>query len=95
MPEFIGELLVNFGNPNAILFYNGALPGFVNVTRVNTLDIVLVVLVLATLTFCGNNNLVVMLDRTVRLIALQSARCRLDVVTGAVLLNLAGLILIM
>ena len=95
MPEFIGELLVNFGNPNASLFYNGALPGFVNVTRVNTLDIVLVVWVLAALKFCGNINLVVMLDRTFRLIASQIARCRLNVVTGAVLFNLAGLILIM
>ena len=69
--------------------------GFFDVTRVTTLDILVVGLVSAAVPFCGNVILAVMLDRASLLIASQNARRRLNIVTGVVLFILAGLILIM
>ncbi|MEL0289503.1 MAG: LysE family transporter, partial [Alphaproteobacteria bacterium] len=95
LPGFVAGLLVIVGNPKAILFYIGVLPGFFDVTRVTTLDIAFVGLVSAAVPFCGNIILAVMLDRASLLIASKSARRRLNVVTGVVLFIVAGLILIM
>ena len=95
MLGFVAGLLVIVGNPKAILFYIGVLPGFFDVTRVTMLDIAFVGLVSAAVPFCGNIILAVMLDRASLLIASKSARRRLNVVTGVVLFIVAGLILIM
>jgi len=95
LPGFIAGLLVIIGNPKAILFYIGVLPGFFDVTRVTTLDIAIVGLVSAAVPFCGNIILALMLDRASQLIASQSARRRLNIVTGVVLFVVAGLIWIM
>ena len=95
LPGFIAGLLVIIGNPKAILFYIGVLPGFFDVTRVTTLDILVVGLVSAAVPFCGNVILAVMLDRASLLIASQNACRRLNIVTGVVLFIVAGLILIM
>ena len=95
LPEYIAGLLVIIGNPKAILFYIGVMPGFFDVTCVTTLDILVVGLVLASVPFCGNVILAVMLDRASLLIASQNARRRLNIVTGVVLFILVGLILIM
>lgn len=95
LPGFIAGLLVIIGNPKAILFYIGVLPGFFDVTRVTTLDIAIVGLVSAAVPFCGNIILALMLDRASLLIASQSARRRLNIVSGVVLFVVAGLILIM
>ena len=53
-PGLIAGLLVIIGNPKAILFHIGVLPGFFDLTRVTTLDILVVGLVLAAVPFCGN-----------------------------------------
>ena len=82
-------------SPKAILFYIGVLPGFFDVTRVTTLDILVVGLVSTAVPFCGNFILAVMLDRASLLIASQNARRHLNIVTSVVLFILAGFILIM
>ena len=64
-------------------------------TRVTTLDILVVGLVSAAVPFCGNVILGVMLDRASLLIASQNAHRRFKIVTGVALFILAGLILIM
>ncbi len=92
--DVVWPVLVITVNPKAILFYIGVLPGFFDVTRVTTLDILVVGLVSAAVLFCGNVILAVMLDWASLLIASQNARCRLNIVTGVVLFILAGLILI-
>ena len=95
LPGFIAGSLVIIENPEAILFYIGVLPGFFDLTRLTTLDILVVGLVSAAVPFCGNVILAVMLDRASLLIASQNARRRLNIVTGVVLFIVAGLILIM
>ena len=64
-------------------------------TRMTTLDIVVVGLVSAAVAFCGNIILVAMLDRASPLIASQSSRRRLNFVIRVMLFIVAGIILIM
>ena len=71
------------------------LPIFFDVTRVTTLDVLVVGLVSAAVPFCDNVILAVMLDWASLLIASQNARRRLNIVTGVLLFILAGPILIM
>ena len=90
---FVAGLLCIIGSPKAVLFYIGVLPGFFDVARVTTLDILVVGLVSAAVLFYGNVILAIMLDWASLLIASQNARHRLNIVTGGVLFILAGLIL--
>ena len=91
--DVVWPVLVITVNPKAILFYIGVLPGFFDVSRVTTLDILVVGLVSTAVPFCGNIILAVMLDGASLLITSQNARRRLNIVTGAVLFIVAGLIL--
>ena len=75
--------------------YIGVFPGFFDVTRVTTRDIVVVRLVSAADPFCGNIILVAMLNWTSLMIASQSARRRPNVVNSVVLFIVIGLILIL
>ena len=95
LPGFIAGLIVIIGNPEAMLFYMRVLPGFFDVTRVTTVDIVGVGLVSVAVPFCGNIILELMLDRASLLIESQSAHRRIYVVTGVVLFIVANIILIM
>ena len=65
--------------------------GFFDVTRVTTLDILVLGLVSAALPFCGNVILAGMFDLASLLIALQNVRRRPNIVTGVVLFIVAGL----
>ena len=67
------------------------LPGFFDVTRVTTLDILVVGLVSAAVPFCGNVILAGMFDRASLLIASQNVRRCPNIVTGFVLFIVAGL----
>ena len=69
LSRFVGGLLVIIGSPKAILFYIVVLSGFFDVTRVTTLDIQLVGLVLAAVPFCVNVILAVILNRASLLFA--------------------------
>ena len=42
---FISGVLVILGNPKAILFYMGVLPGFFDLTKVVPMDIIAIVVV--------------------------------------------------
>ena len=88
-------MLVIIGNPKAILFKIGVLPRFLDMTQVTALDVAVVVLVSATILFCVHNILAIMIDRANLLIAFQSVRGSLNVITGVVLFILGGLALIM
>ena len=53
MLGFIAGLLVIIGNPEAMLFYMRVSPGFFDVARMTTLDIVVVDLVSAAVRFAA------------------------------------------
>lgn len=51
---FVAGLMVILGNPKAILFYIGVLPGFFDLKNVTNFDILAIVIVSITIPLCGN-----------------------------------------
>ncbi|MDO9639095.1 MAG: LysE family translocator [Pseudotabrizicola sp.] len=74
------------GNPKAILFYMGFLPGFFDLSRVNVWDIAAILLVSAVVPMLGNLGLALFLDRARQLLRSPAALRRLNVVSGVLLI---------
>ena len=77
------------GNPKAILFYMGFLPGFFDLTRITAPDIAVILLISAVVPLIGNLGLALFLDRARRLLQSPRAIRRLNIGSG-VLLILVG-----
>jgi threonine/homoserine/homoserine lactone efflux protein len=80
------------GNPKAILFYMGVLPGFFDLGRINGWDIAAILSVSALVPMVGNLGLALFLDRARRLLASPEAVHRLNVGSG-ILLVLVGCVI--
>lgn len=80
------------GNPKAILFYMGALPGFFDLGTLTTPDIIAVIAISALVPMVGNLGLAWFLDRARRLLSSPAAIRRLNVGSG-VLLILVGFVI--
>ncbi|WP_028031804.1 LysE family translocator [Gemmobacter nectariphilus] len=80
------------GNPKAILFYMGFLPGFFDLSRVTVPDIAAILVISAIVPMLGNLCLALFLDRARRLLSSPQAVRRLNVGSG-VLLVLVGLVI--
>jgi threonine/homoserine/homoserine lactone efflux protein len=80
------------GNPKAILFYMGVLPGFFDLSRVSGLDIAAIIAVSGIIPLLGNLGLALFLDRARRLLSSPQALARLNRVSGALLI-LVGLVI--
>ena len=87
----VGMAAVN-GNPKAILFYMGFLPGFFDLTRVTVPDIAAILAVSAIVPMLGNLGLALFLDRARRLLQSPAAIRRMNMASGA-LLVLVGLVI--
>ena len=74
------------GNPKAILFYMGVLPGFFDLSRVTAPDIAAILLVSALIPMLGNLALAWFLDRARRLLSSPEAMRRLNVASGCLLI---------
>ena len=89
---FIAGVVVILGNPKAILFYMGILPGFFDLTEVTPLDVIAIVMVSSTTPLLGNLILAsfVIKARTF----LQSARAvrRINIMSGMLLISV-GLVI--
>ena len=77
------------GNPKAILFYMGFLPGFFDLTQIAVPDIVAILAISAVVPLIGNLGLALFLDRARRLLQSPRAIRRLNIGSG-VLLILVG-----
>lgn len=73
------------GNPKAILFYMGALPGFFALGSLTTLDVVLIIAISAIVPMAGNLGLAYFLDRARRLLSSPESVRRLNVISGCLL----------
>ena len=73
------------GNPKAILFYMGVLPGFFDLSRVTAADIAAILLISALIPMLGNLSLAWFLDRARRLLSSPSAMRRLNLASGCLL----------
>ena len=80
------------GNPKAMLFYIGALPGFFDLGSLGAPDIAAIIAVSALVPMVGNLGLALFLDRARRLLASPAAVRRLNVGSG-VLLIAVGLVI--
>lgn len=89
---FAVGLAAVIGNPKAILFYMGVLPGFFDLSRVNGPDIVAIILVSAMVPMFGNLCLALFLDKARRLLQSPESLRRLNLVSGG-LLVLVGLVI--
>ncbi|MEM8593075.1 MAG: LysE family translocator [Pseudomonadota bacterium] len=89
---FVAGVLVILGNPKAILFYMGVLPGFFDLTRVTAADISAIVLVSILVPLGGNLALGSFIDRARRLLSSQEALRRLNVASGCLLI-LVGVVI--
>lgn len=73
------------GNPKAILFYMGALPGFFTLGALTPLDIGLIITVSAAIPMAGNLALALFLDRARALLSSPAQIRRLNVISGGLL----------
>ena len=80
------------GNPKAILFYMGFLPGFFDLSTVTVPDIAAILAVSAIVPMLGNLALAFFLDRARRLLQSPKAIARLNFGSG-ILLILVGLVI--
>lgn len=77
------------GNPKAILFYMGALPGFFTLGTLTAVDTALIISVSAVIPMAGNLVLALFLDRARQLLQSPEAVRRLNVFSGALLIGVA------
>lgn len=80
------------GNPKAILFYMGFLPGFFDLSRVRAPDIAAILAVSAIVPMLGNLGLAFFLDRARRLLQSPRALRRMNIGSGLLLIGV-GLVI--
>lgn len=83
---FTVGLAAVIGNPKAILFYMGALPGFFDLSRLTWPDVGAIILISALVPMAGNLGLGWFLDRARRLLSSPEAMHRLNVASGGLLI---------
>ncbi|MEE4346375.1 MAG: LysE family translocator [Paracoccaceae bacterium] len=89
---FMAGVAVIVGNPKAVLFYMGVLPGFFDLTTITWLDIAAILAISCTIPLMGNLLMALSVDRARRLLTSPAALRRVNIVAG-VLLCLVGLII--
>ena len=91
---FLAGVAVILGNPKAILFYMGVLPGFFDLTRFTTTDVIIVVLISAILPMSGNLSFALMVGQVRGLLQSSYAiRCT-NLISGGLMICVGLLILV-
>ncbi len=83
---FAAGLAVILGNPKAILFYMGVLPGFFDLTAVTAADIAAIVTLSFLVPLLGNLMLALSIDRVRSLMSSPAALRRLNIGSGVALI---------
>lgn len=89
---FSAGLAVILGNPKAILFYMGVLPGFFDLRTVTAPDIAAILAVSMVVPLIGNLTLALMIDRARALLRSPEALARLNRISGGLLI-VVGLVI--
>jgi len=89
---FMAGLAAILGNPKAILFYMGVLPGFFDLTRITPLDIAAIVFLSFVIPLIGNLALALFVDRIRRVMSSPGALRRTNIVSGWLLILVAAAI---
>ena len=80
------------GNPKAILFYMSVLPGFFDLSKINGLDIAVILAVSALLPMLGNLCLALFLDRARQLLSKPESIRKLNLYSGVLLISVGVVI---
>jgi len=83
---FSAGVAVIIGNPKAVLFYMGMLPGFFDIAHVTWPDIAAILTVSMTIPLLGNLALALMVDRARRLLKSPQQLARVNRVAGGLLI---------
>ncbi len=83
---FLAGIAVILGNPKAILFYMGVLPGFFDLTRLGVADVVAIVAVSIAVPLLGNLCFALVVDRARRRLTSPKALRRTNLVAGTLLM---------
>lgn len=91
-PGFLAGLIVILGNPKAVLFYMGVLPGFFDLRHVTAIDTSLIVAASVMVPLIGNLVLAAFVGRARRLVTRPETLKRINIISG-VLLVLVGVLI--
>lgn len=83
---FMAGLAVIIGNPKAILFYMGMLPGFFDLSALTIADMAAIAFLSAIVPLFGNLCLAFFIDRAKRLLSSPEAIKRTNIVAGGLLI---------
>lgn len=83
---FVAGLAVILGNPKAVLFYMGVLPGFFDLTQVTTIDMLAICTLSFVVPLVGNLVLAASVDRVRGLLKSPGAVRRMNVIAGWLLI---------
>ena len=86
MAGFATGVAVVIGNPKAILFYMGVLPGFFDLTRVAAPDIAAIIALSVAIPLTGNLLLAASIDRARRLLTSPAALRRMNLTAGGLMI---------
>lgn len=89
---FLTGVAVVIGNPKAILFYMGMLPGFFDLGRINGWDIAAILVISASVPMMGNIALALSIDRARQLLSSPAAVRRVNVISGCLLMGVGVVI---
>ncbi|MEL7045012.1 MAG: LysE family translocator [Pseudomonadota bacterium] len=89
---FVAGVAVILGNPKAVLFYLGILPGFFDLRALTPLDIIAVCFISLLVPLIGNLALAAFIDRARRIVTSPSTMRRVNVIAGS-LLVLVGILI--
>lgn len=84
---FTVGLAAVIGNPKAILFYMGALPGFFTLETLKPVDIALIITISALIPMAGNLGLALFLDRARQLLSSPENLRRMNLGSGILLIG--------
>lgn len=89
---FMAGMITILGNPKAVLFYMGVLPGFFNLRAVTPLDVALIISTLAVIPLIGNLILAACVGQIRGFITRPETLRRINIVSG-ILLILVGVVI--
>lgn len=91
-PGFLAGMVAILGNPKAVLFYMGVLPGFFDLRNVTTPDVLAILAVSVIIPLTGNLMLALFVGRIRSLITAPHILRRINMTSGALLI-LVGLLI--
>ena len=89
---FVAGLAVILGNPKAILFYMGMLPGFFDLTALTWVDITVICAISAVVPLTGNLILALSLERARAVLTSPTALKRTNLLAGCLLIGVGIII---